>query len=142
MILGLCIKKENTYNYCKPFILNKSGEDSFIGQILRDIDFSIFVSSNDSLDLYIIIYPNKDSFYDANKNNIDPNLFKILGNYPIILDNLDKLIIYHDINKGFFNKLLDINNNIEIEFSIIYHKKNESYILSTPCIKGNLKYLK
>jgi len=141
MFLGLCIKKDEINNYCKPFFFNDIDENIFIGQIIRDVDFSLIINLNDMFELTIIIYPMKDSYYSANKNNLDPNTFKVLGTYNIIFDKISDIIILGNFKKGVLKKRLDDNYDIDIEFSVILMKNKEDYILSTPYIKGNKKYL-
>ena len=141
MFLGLCIKKDDINHYSKPFFLNDTDKNIFIAQIIRDVDFSLFINLNDIFELTIIIYPMKDSYYNANKNNLDPTSFKVLGKYNIIFDKIDDIIILDNFKKGILKKRLDDNYDIDIEFSIILMKNNEDYILSTPIIKGNKNYL-
>lgn len=141
MFLGLCIKKNDINHYSKPFFLNDTDENIFIAQIIRDVDFSLFINLNDMFELTVIIYPMKDSYYNANKNNLDPTTFKVLGKYNIIFDKIDNLIILDNFKKGVLKKRLDDNYDVDIEFSIILMKNNEDYILSTPFIKGNKNYL-
>ena len=135
------MKKDNVNHYCKPFFLNDIDKNIFIGQVIRDVDFSLFVKLNDIFELSIIIYPKKDSYYTANKNNLEPNNFKILGNYTLVIDKIEDLIIMDNLKKGVIRKKLNENYDIDIEFSIIIMKNNTDYILSTPYIKGNKDYL-
>ena len=141
MFLGLCIKKNEINHYSKPFFLNDTDENIFIAQIIRDVDFSLIINLNDIFELTVIIYPMKDSYYSANKNNLDPTTFKVFGKYNIIFDKIDNLIILDNFKKGVLKKRLDDNYEVDIEFSIILMKNNEDYILSTPFIKGHKNYL-
>jgi len=141
MFLGLCIKKDGINHYCKPFFLNDNDENIFIAQIIRDVDFSLIINLNDIFELTIIIYPMKDSYYNANKNNLNPNTFKVLGKYNIIFDKIDDMIILDNFKKGVLRKKLDDNYDVDIEFSIILMENKVDYILSTPIIKGNKNYL-
>jgi hypothetical protein len=141
MFLGLCIKKDDINHYCKPFFLNDTDENIFIAQIIRDVDFSLIINLNDIFELTVIIYPMKDSYYNANKNNLDPNTFKVLGKYNIIFDKIDNIIILDNFKKGVLKKRLDDNYDVDIEFSIILMENKVDYILSTPFVKGNKNYL-
>jgi hypothetical protein len=141
MFLGLCIKRDNVNHYCKPFFLNDIDENLFIGQIIRDVDFSLIINLNDIFELTIIIYPMKDSYYIANKNNLDPSTFKVLGKYNIIFDKINDMIMLDNFKKGVMKKRLNDNYDLDIEFSIILMKNKVDYILSTPFIKGNKNYL-
>jgi hypothetical protein len=140
MFLGLCIKNNNNYHYCRPFFINKD-DNIFIGQIIRDVDFSIIVKLNEIIDLSIIVYPNKKSYHIANKNKLNPEKFKILGKYILFIDTISDIVILNNFNKGVIKKRLDNNHNVDIEFSMILMENKEYYILSTPYIKGNKSYL-
>lgn len=141
MFLGLCMKRNNINYYTKPFFLNDNNEDSFIGQIIRDVDFSLYIKLNDIFEISIIIYPEKDSYYIANKNNLEPDIFKILGKYPIVLDKIDDMIVFDNVKKGVIRKKLDEVYDINIEFSVILMKNGLDYILSHPYIYGKNNFL-
>ena len=142
MLLGICIQKNNINYYCKPFILNTEDEIYFIGQIIRDVDYSLIINLNETFDLFLIIYPDKFSFYTANTNNSEPSDFKILGKYTITFDKIEELFSLSDFKKGTFNKKLDNTYDLEITFSTILRNNNNSeYFLLTPSIYGKKSYL-
>lgn len=140
MILGIAIKSNNVYSYSKPFILNTELKDKFIAQLIRDIDFSILLKKNELITLDIIIYPNKNSYYDGNLRNDNINLFKKLGSYNLLFENIEDNNFY-GFKKGYFKKVLDESNNISITFSTIYREDEKDYIVSNPLIYGNKSYL-
>ena len=140
MFLGIAIKNNGMYSYSKPFILNNELKDKFIAQIIRDVDFSILLKNGEMIILDIVIYPNKYSYYEANSKNTSNNLFKKLGSYNLLFENNED-INFQDFKKGYFKKLLDQENNLNISFSTIYMKDEDKYIVTTPLIYGNKSYL-
>ena len=140
MFLGICIKYNNTYRYSKPFFLNID-DDTFIAQIIRDVDYSFLINLNDTFELNVIIYPRNDSYFEANKDNIEPINFKILGKYTVNTDNIKFSTTYNNFNKGSLIKKLDNQYDVNIEFSILLLENKKDYMLSTPCITGNRNYL-
>ena len=143
MNIGLCVNSNAINKYSKPFIVNMYPDNTFIAQIIRDIDFSFYVKYNEKLEISVIIYPSKTSYYDANLNNSNPNIFTIIGTYNIIFDEISNKSTFNDSIKGTLTKLLNTNLNIELTFNIILDKtqKNDTYIFSTPFLNGNTKYL-
>ena len=140
MFLGIAIKNNGMYSYSKPFILNNELKDKFIAQIIRDVDFSILLKNGEMIILDIVIYPNKYSYYEANSKNTSNNLFKKLGSYNLLFENNED-INFQDFKKGYFKKLLDQENNLNISFSTIYMKDEDKYIVTPPLIYGNKSYL-
>lgn len=140
MILGIAMKSNDVYSYSKPFILNNELKDKFIAQLIRDIDFSILLKKGEEVVLDIIIYPNKNSYYEANSKNTNNNLFKKLGSYNLLFENIEDTE-FHGFKKGYFKKVLDQENDLSITFSTIYRKSDNDYIVSTPLIHGNKNYL-
>jgi hypothetical protein len=141
MLLGLCIKIDNINHYIKPFVLDNSYKDIFIGQVLRDIDFSLIIQMNDTFEINLIIYPNKYSYYTANRENTEPSFFKILGKYTIVFNKIEHLIEINEYKKGYIIKKLDEVYDLHIEFLVILMENKEDYIISNPYIKGNKKFL-
>ena len=138
MYLGICIKVNNTYSFSKSFLMNTI-DNKFYAQILRDVDYSLILDDKEEFTLYLLIYPQKTSYYDANKNPDLINSFKILGEYIMKVDNLLK-----NIHKYSLTKKLDELYELEINFGIIKytnHNNDERYILNTPNISGNVEYL-
>jgi hypothetical protein len=140
MILGIAIKSNNVYSYSKPFILNTELKDKFIAQLIRDVDFSILLKKNELITLDIISYPSKNSYYEGNLRNDNNNLFKKLGSYNLLFENIEDNNFY-GFRKGYFKKVLDESNNISITFSTIYREYENDYIVSNPLIYGNKSYL-
>jgi hypothetical protein len=140
MFLGLCIEKDGIHHYCKPFILNHDNENNFIGQIIRDVDFSLFIKLNDIYELSIIVYPEKNSYYYANKNNINVNTFKVLTKCIFAIDNIEDIQITDLLKKGILRKKINETYDVNIEFYIML-TNNVDLILSTPFIKGHRDYL-
>jgi hypothetical protein len=140
MILGIAIKGNNVYSYSKPFILNTELKDKFIAQLIRDVDFSILLKKNELITLDIISYPSKNSYYEGNLRNDNNNLFKKLGSYNLLFENIEDNNFY-GFRKGYFKKVLDESNNISITFSTIYREYENDYIVSNPLIYGNKSYL-
>ena len=141
MIVGIAIKNNGMYSYSKPFILNYELKDKFIGQIIRDVDFSILLKNGEMIILDIIIYPNKNSYYEANSKNTSNNLFKKLGSYNLLFESIENNNNFQDFKKGYFKKLLDQDNDLNISFSTFYRKVEDNYIVTTPVIYGNKNYL-
>jgi hypothetical protein len=140
MILGIAIKNNGMYSYSKPFILNNELKDKFIAQLIRDVDFSILLKNGEMIILDIIIYPNKNSYYKANSKNTSNNLFKKLGSYNLLFESIEDTN-FQGFKKGYFKKLLDQDNNLNISFSTFYRKDDDNYIVTTPVICGNNNYL-
>ncbi len=140
MLLGISIKKNNIYSYSKPFILNTELKDKFIAQLIRDVDFSILIKEHEMITLDIIIYPNKKSYYEANLKDGSTNLFKKLGSYNLLFENIEDTNFY-GFKKGYFKKLLNEENNLSITFSTVYREDEKDYIISNPLIYGNKSYL-
>jgi hypothetical protein len=140
MYLGLFFKKNNINYFSKPF-LTEFDNKTFISQIIRDIDFSILINLNDSIEFSIIIYPEKFSFYIANINNLEKTTFKILGKYNIFFDIINDIIIFKDFKKGKFKKKLNDFYDLSIEFSVLFTENKLGYVLSTPTIKGTKNYI-
>jgi hypothetical protein len=141
MFLGICVKYNNINNYSKPFYFKEIDKKSFIAQIIRNIDFSLIINLNDTFELYIINYPKKDSYYIANKKNMQPNNFNILGKYIINFDKINDICILSDFKKGNFKYNLEINYELIIDFSVLI-TNNMNYIISNPCLQGNMDFFK
>jgi len=141
MLLGLCIKKDDIYHYCKPFILNYDDKNYFIGQIIRDVDFSLFINLNDIYELSIIVYPDKNSYYYANKNNLNVNTFHVLTKSIFVIENIENIQKIDLSKKGIIKKNINETYDVTIEFNIML-TNNINFILSTPFIKGHCNYLK
>lgn len=140
MILGIAIKNNGMYSYSKPFILNNELKDKFIAQLIRDVDFSILLKNGEMIILDIIIYPNRNSYYEANSKNTSNNLFKKLGSYNLLFESIEDTNFY-GFKKGYFKKLLDEDNDLNISFTTIYRSNEDNYIVTTPVIYGNKNYL-
>jgi hypothetical protein len=140
MILGICIKNEETYNYSKALFLDSTNDKYFIAQSIRDIDFSIIVKSMDNLKIYIIEYPKNDFYKKCNIDNINPERsnIKILGNYSFRFEpdqnNVDEIN-----NKK--NIVIPLDKEYELNIDMSYILYNSDYILTTPYISGNKSYL-
>lgn len=142
MIFGLCIKKDETFNYSKPLVIDVSDDKYFILQSIRDIDFSIIVQSMDNLKIYFVKYPTKDSYIKYNVKNITPENsdITILGNYvikfvpnKINLSNSNKKInIVYELDKTF---------ELSIYLTYIFRESDNDYILTTPFLNGNKSFL-
>ena len=144
MILGICIKNEETYNYSKALFLDSTNDKYFIAQSIRDIDFSIIVKSMDNLKIFIIKYSKSDFYKKCNIDNINPERsnIKILGNYSFIFEpeQNNTTIINNKIN----NKkklLIQLDKEYELNIDMSYILYNDDYILTTPYISGNKNYL-
>jgi len=140
MILGIAVKNNGLYSYSKPFILNNELKDKFIAQLIRDIDFSILLKNNENIILDIIIYPNKNSYYEANSKYTNNNLFKKLGSYNLLFQNIEDTN-FQGFKKGYFKKILNQDYDLTISFTTIYRKEEDDYIVTTPLIYGNKDYL-
>lgn len=140
MILGIAIKNNSMYSYSKPFILNNELTDKFIAQLIRDVDFAILLKNGEMIILDIIVYPNKNSYYEANSKHRTNNLFKKLGSYNLLFENIENTN-FQGFKKGNFKKLLDQENDLSISFSTIYMEDEDNYIVTTPLIYGNKNYL-
>ena len=146
MLIGLSIKKNETYHYCKPFIFNtfldKDEERIFIGQILRDVDFSLIVKKNEIIELDILLYKTKNDYYEGNLNHQKSNeSFKKLGSYELVIDDFKEMYKNEEFKKFNYTKILNKNLEVEINFSLLeLHNKTNEFILSTPMIKGKECY--
>jgi len=138
-IIGLVLKRKNIYKYSKPFILNIENENSFIAQIIRDVDFDYIVNKNETINIEIVKYPRLDSYYYGNIQNSDHN-FESLGKYNILCDKLNSDYIFQDRIHGSFNVNLDVNFNLELMFSFTTY--DNKYLLLTPMLTGNINYLR
>ena len=141
MIIGISIKKNNTYHYSKPFILNyylnEQKEKMFCAQLMRDIDLTITFNKNDIIELDILKYDDINSYSYGNKKYKNSNsIFNKLGSYIVNFDNIINIINLPNFTKGNFIKKLDEEQNIEIKFTVIFQKNENNYILTTPSIKG------
>ena len=78
MNLGICVKKssDNVYMYSKPFIMNIESNNTFIAQILRDIDFSFYADIGDAMEISIILYSDKNFIFAVHKKSIYGNVQK------------------------------------------------------------------
>ena len=141
MYLGICILKNDIHYYSKPFILNIDKENnSFTAQLIRDIDYSLILLKDENIVLEIIVYPNSKSYVEANIKNLQSNIFKKLGTYNIIIKNI-KEYKFANFKKGKFEKILDIYNNLNIEFNTIKREEKDEYIFSIPYISGKIDFL-
>jgi len=139
ILIGLVIIRNNTYKYSKPFILNTEDETSFVAQIIRDVDFDIIVDKNEIINIQIVKYPKKMSYYEANVAGVNHN-FNIFGTYNIICDKLNNDYIFQKRAHGEFHTILDNDFNLKLLFSFtIYEKK---YLLVTPMLTGDISYLR
>ena len=129
--------------------MNTELDDIFIGQILRDIDFSFYTVLYERMEISIILYPEKTSYYDANKYNYSPNKFKVLGTYNIVFDEITEKHNCDNFTKGVLSKKVD--NNLKLNITFCAYKDNtmkktdkyyNNYILSNPTITGLKEYLK
>ena len=138
ILIGIVLIRDNTYKYSKPFILNTEDEKTFVAQIIRDVDFDIMVNKNEIINIQIVKYPTKMSYYKANVEGVNHN-FKILGTYNILCDKLNHDYIFQKRAHGDFKTILDNEFNLELFFSFtIYEKK---YLLVTPMLIGDISYL-
>lgn len=138
MMIGICIKQDNKYKYSKSLIMNMEDKDNFYGQLLRDIDYSLIVNIGDNLELYIIKYENKGEYYQANIQNMNPEEFNILGKYILNIENIE---FENGMRKGYLSKVLEINKEINIKFTIILLEDKNNYYISNPNIYGKKEYL-
>ena len=143
MILGMCVKSNQTNKFTKPFIINYIPDNLFIAQIIRDVDFSFYAKYNEELEINILSYPDRTSYGYANINNSEPEKFNVIGKYNIIFDEIHNKINFCDTIKGMLIKSLHPNLGINITFNVILDKSqnDDTYILSTPCFSGPKKYL-
>ena len=141
-LIGIKVKiNEGTINYySKPFLLDYD-EDLFIAQLIRDVDFSFLLKKNDSVELQILVYPNRTIYQNLNIKNIEHHNLRILGTYNFIFHNFNENYDSYEFKKTFFNKKLNNELNLEIFFSVIYIETNNEYIISTPTLRGSTKYL-
>jgi hypothetical protein len=142
VLIGIKIKiNEGTLNYySKPFILDYSN-DLFIAQLIRDVDFSFLLKKNDSVELQILVYPNRTIYQNLNIKNIEQHNLTVLGMYNFIFHNFNENYDSYEFKKTSFNKTLNNELNLEIFFSVIYIESNNEYIISTPTLRGFKKYL-
>jgi hypothetical protein len=140
MLLGIHVKLNDSNLYSKPFLFNKN-KDSFICQMLRDVDFSFLIKKNDNFVLNIIKYDEKDSYYHLNRNNKECDDSYKLGTYNLVFDEVFESMSMGDFEKGIFKKILDLDKNLVIVFSAIMRKDDSDYIFSTPLITGNNLFL-
>ena len=145
MNIGICVKRENDNNfmYCKPFILNIQN-NHIIGQILRDVDFSFYAKYNEKLEVSVLKYNSATCYRKGNEQNLNPNIFSVLGQYNICFDEVSNKINFNNSIKGTLTKILNEEHNIEITFNLILDMPQEDniYIVSTPSITGSLSYFK
>jgi hypothetical protein len=141
-LIGIKVKiNEGTINYySKPFLLDYD-EDLFIAQLIRDVDFSFLLKKNDSVELQILVYPNRTIYQNLNIKNIEHHNLRILGTYNFIFHNFNENYDSYEFKKTSFNKKLNNELNLEIFFSVIYIETNNEYIISTPTLRGSTKYL-
>ena len=116
MILGLCIKKDETYNYSKPLLLHED-KKYFDAQSIRDVDFSLIAKSNDNLEIFLIEYPSNNYYRNCNINNIDPRRLniKIFGCYLFTF-----IAEKNKYQKNNFITNLDNNNNTKLILDLSY----------------------
>lgn len=141
MLLGIHIKLNDANLYSKPFLLN-THNDSFIAQVIRDIDFSFLMKKKENFLLNIIKYTNKNSFYEFNKHNKECEDSIKIGSFNLIFDEVSENMSIGDFEKGIFKKVLDEQMNLVIIFSVIHRKDEDDYIFSTPMVTGNNSFLK
>jgi len=142
VLIGIKIKiNEGTLNYySKPFILDYSN-DLFIAQLIRDVDFSFLLKKNDSVELQILVYPNRTIYQNLNIKNTEHHKLSVLGSYNFIFHNFNENYDSYEFKKTSFNKKLNNELNLEIFFSVIFIETNNEYIISTPTLRGSTKYL-
>lgn len=138
--IGLVTIRNNSYTYSKPFILNKEGDDKFIAQIIRDVDYSLIIDKNETITIEIVKYPKSTSYIEYNISGNYHN-FTILGTYNILFNKLNNDYIFEKKSHGSTSILIDDNYQLELYFTYISYKKIK-YILSTPMLTGKIDYLK
>lgn len=143
MNIGICVNRENdnTYMYSKPFVMNIQN-NSFVGQIIRDIDFSFYAKYNEKLDVSVIKYNSPTCYRKGNQNNLNPSEFRVVGQYNVYFDEITNKINFNGSIKGALTKIINEKHNIELTFNVILDKQQEDdmYIVSTPSITGSLSY--
>jgi hypothetical protein len=139
VLLGVAIKSKGIYYYSKYMVLNIE-DDLFIAQLLRDVDFSIILKKNQPITLDIVIYPKNDSYIKANIDHQYVNIFKKIGSYELLFDDLVENYFLNGLKKCTYRKNLDERYNINITLNAIL-VENNNYIVSTPILNGNKNYL-
>jgi hypothetical protein len=141
-LIGIKVKiNEGIINYySKPFLLDYD-KDLFIAQLIRDVDFSILLKKNDSIELQILVYPNRTIYQNLNIKNSEHHNLAVLGTYNFIFHNFNENYDLYEFKKTSFNKTLNNELKLEIFFSVIYIDSNDEYIVSTPTLRGSKKYL-
>ena len=136
MLLAIKVERGDYTHYSKPFFLNNELKEIFVAQIIRDIDFSFIVEQEDNFILTILSYHDKNDYYRLNTNVKPSKEPEIIGIYPIFFKNNNENNI-----ETHFNSVLDPEYNLKITFNVRYRKIENDYILSTPTLNGNKKFL-
>ena len=149
MFIGISIKKNNKFYFSKPLIIDNlnSNENYFYAFLSNDIDYSIILNYNEEIILNIVKYNNKDSYYFCNiySSNIDEAI--TLRTYNIYLEHCNNKQKNKNDKRELFEILLDEENNLEFNFSVInicklVRKYNSNdYILSLPVLKGKKSFI-
>jgi hypothetical protein len=142
VLLGIKIKINNGIinYYSKPFVLSNDN-NTFVAQLLRDIDFSFILKKNDIVELEVLIYPDRTFYQNLNSNNVQNHNLTTLGIYNFMFNNFNENYSSCEFKKTIFQKNLNNNLNVDICFSVIYIYSNDEYIISTPSLSGSSKYL-
>jgi hypothetical protein len=154
MLLAIKVERGDYTHFSKPFFLESflsstklrlispefladtDPDKVFVAQIIRDIDFSFIIEQCDDFILTILLYHDKNDYYRLNTNIKPSNEPEILGIYPIFFKNNNENFI-----ASYFNTVLDIEYNLKIIFNTRYRKIENDYILSTPTLYGDKKFI-
>ena len=136
MLLAIKVERNDNIHYSKPFFLNNESDEVFVAQIIRDVDFSFIVDQSDDFILTILSYHDKNDYYRLNTNVKPSKEPEILGIYPLFFKNNNENFI-----ETHFNTILDKEYDLKITFNLRYRKIENDYILSTPTLSGNKKFL-
>ena len=136
MLLAIKVERSDYTHYSKPFFLNNDTDKFFIAQIIRDVDFSFIIENSEQFILTILLYHEKNDYYKLNSNINLAKEPKILGIYQLFFKNNN-----HNYLQTHFNDVLDNEYNLKITFNMRYRKIENDYILSTPTLYGNKKFI-
>lgn len=136
--LGIIIEKvsSNELYFSRPLLIQYD-KDTFMANILRDIDFSLLMSNNEEFKIYVVMYPDEKYYLKGSMNKV-----KILLCNNLKLDNIVDNTVIDDFRKGTYKTNLIVNNySIELILTTIYRKEEKDYIVSNPYLYGKKSFL-
>jgi len=136
MLLAIKVERNSYTHYSKPFFLNNDQDKIFVAQIIRDVDFSFIIENSEQFILSILLYHEKNDYYKLNSNINLTKEPKIIGIYKLFFKNNND-----NYSQTHFNSVLDNEYNLKITFNMRYRKIENDYILSTPTLYGNKKFI-